>query len=166
MKEIEFSSQISHNWLTSVFHASRHSRPNIKWYNYIAMSIKETFHKHFWRIGFFVLLAILAILLIWVTVDVHSLYQTGALRPTRGFRRTYIQTPLSSPTQIQDWMTFSYINHIFNLPPQYLSTALTIQDSQYPNLQISQYAKTKNLNDADFLKQVQQLVSQYLQGSH
>ena len=130
------------------------------------MSIKEIFHKHFWLIIFTLLLLVLIVLLSWFIVDIESLYQSGALRPTRGFHRIYIPEQLSNPTQIQSWMTFSYINHIFSLPPNYLSTSLTIQDNRYPNLTISRYAKNKNLNDADFLKQVQSSVNQYLQSVH
>ena len=130
------------------------------------MSIKEIFQKHFWRIIFIILLFALIVLLSWFIVDIESLYQSGALRPTRGFHRIYIPEQLSNPDQIQSWMTFSYINHIFRLPSDYLSTSLTIQESRYPNLTISRYAKTKNLNDLDFLKQVQGSVNQYLQSVH
>lgn len=130
------------------------------------MPIKETIRKHFWRYVFAALLIVLIVLLGWLIFDVRNLYRGGMLRPTRGFRGTYIHEQPSNPNQIQVWMTFSYVNRIFNLPADYLSTALALQDSRYPNITISQYAKTKNLNDADFLKQVQDSVNQYLQGAH
>ncbi len=123
-------------------------------------------HKHFWRYVFAGLLIALIALLGWLIFDVRDLYRGGMLRPTGGFRRTYVREQASDTSQIQSWMTFSYINHIFNLPPAYLASALAIQDSRYPDLIVSQYAKSKNLIDADFLKQVQDSVSQYLQSAH
>ena len=76
-----------------------------------------------------------------------------------------MRSQIESPTEIQDWMTFSYVNHIFHLPTTYLGTSLTVQDTHYPDVVIGQYAKSKNLNDADFVKQVQGSVSQYLQSA-
>jgi len=129
------------------------------------MSLKETFHKHFWRIIFALLLSVLIVLLIWLTINIRNLYHSGVLRPTRGFHRLYTRQQLSSPDQIQDWMTFSYLNYIFNLPLDYLASALSIHDSRYPNLTVGAYIKAKNLNTADFLKQVRGFVSQYPQNT-
>ena len=130
------------------------------------MSIKEIIHKHSWRIFFAILLIMLIALLGWFIFDTRNLYRAGMLRPTRGIRGQYVRSQIESPAQIQDWMTFSYVNHIFNLPVAYLSTSLSIQDTHYPDVIIGQYAKSKNLNNADFVKQVQSAVSQYLQGAH
>ncbi len=107
-----------------------------------------------------VLLAISIALLSWFVVNVTGLYRSGALRPSRGIHRRML-----TPAAIQNWMTFSYINRAFNLPPDYLSVTLMIQDARYPNLGVGTYAKTKNLNEADFLQQVQGAVTGYLQGT-
>jgi hypothetical protein len=69
-----------------------------------------------------------------------------------------------SPSQIQDWMTFRYINSVFHLPPQYLAQTLKISDVYYPNLVIGTYAASHKLNPADFLTSVKQAVSAYPQG--
>ncbi len=118
-------------------------------------------HKNFWRIIFTILLLIVIGLMIWFIVDLRDLYQTGRLRPTRGFNRSHIYRQTLTPDQIQGWMTFSYINYIFSLPLNYLSESLAVQDSRYPNLNIDQYAKTKGFNTANFLKTVQDSVAQY-----
>jgi len=52
-------------------------------------------------------------------------------------------------------MTFDYLNHVFNLPPDYFKTALVIKDSHYPRLTITRYARKNKLDPAIFLKQVQ-----------
>jgi hypothetical protein len=122
-------------------------------------------HKNFWQIIFTVLLLVAIGLMIWFIVDLKGLYQTGHLRPTRGFGRNHVYKQTINPDQIQGWMTFSYINYIFSIPPDYLSVSLAIQDSHYPNLGISQYAKTKSFNAADFLKKVQEAVTQYAKGN-
>jgi hypothetical protein len=121
--------------------------------------------KHFWHYIFTILLLTAIGLLIWFIFDIKGLYQTGRLNPTRGLNRNYLYKP-TSPDQIQGWMTFSYINYIFSLPPNYLSQSLMITDSQYPNLEINRYAKNKNLDPAGFLKQVQQSIIQYSNNTH
>ena len=118
-------------------------------------------HKNFWQIILAFLLIIAIGLLIWFIVDLRSLYRTGSLRPTRGFNRNYTHRQIINPNQIEGWMTFSYINYIFSLPPSYLKNSLVIQDSHYPNLGIDKYAKEKNINTTSFLTDVQKSVTQY-----
>jgi hypothetical protein len=60
------------------------------------------------------------------------------------------------------WMTFRYINTIFDLPETYLCNALNIQDPRYPNITIEKYAKNQNLNPQEFLIQLKNSVSNYL----
>ncbi|MFZ1075057.1 MAG: hypothetical protein WAN50_01655 [Minisyncoccia bacterium] len=63
--------------------------------------------------------------------------------------------------RIASWMTFDYINHLFNLPPIYLQTALAITDHEYPRLTIAACAKSEGRAQAAFLKQVQDAVRAY-----
>ena len=99
-------------------------------------------------------------LVIWLIVNIRNLYKTGELRPAREFHGNYIHTQIISSDQIQAWMTFSYINYIFNLPPNYLLGALNIKDNRYPNLGIN-HAKEKKLNYVSFLASVKGFVNQY-----
>jgi len=105
----------------------------------------KLFKHYFWKITLLLLLFIAMGLVIWLIVNIRNLYKTGELRPAREFHGNYIHTQIISSDQIQAWMTFSYINYIFNLPPNYLLGALNIKDNRYPNLGINQYAKEKNL---------------------
>ena len=118
-------------------------------------------HKNLWKIVLAFLLLISMGLLIWFIIDLRSLYKTGSLRPTRGFNRSYTHRHTLNPSQIEGWMTFSYVNYIFSLPPSYLKDSLTIQDSHYPNLGINKYAKSKNIDITSFLASVRESVVQY-----
>lgn len=95
----------------------------------------------------------------WLVAGIHSSYRQGSLR-SRYHRRALITTP-ASPQQIQAWMTFDYINHIFNLTPDYLKQALNITDKKYPNVSLQSYAKQNNLNGQIFLQSIKQAVSNY-----
>ncbi len=114
--------------------------------------------KFYWIAG--ILGVILAGLLVWLVLDLNHLYHSGMLRPTTARMRRQRQV-IMSPSQIQDWMTFRYINSVFRLPPQYLSQTLKISDSYYPNLVISTYAASHQLNAAQFLASVKQAVTAY-----
>jgi len=62
---------------------------------------------------------------------------------------------------IAGWMTFDYIDHLFDLSPAYLETALAIHDSRYPRLTLDEYAEDAKLGGAAFLAQVQDAVRAY-----
>jgi len=119
--------------------------------------------KHLGRIAFVVLLIAFLVVVGWLTVRVVHLYRQGELRPTGGFHRTHPRRTLTNPAQIQSWMTFSYINTVFNLPAGYLVSTLKMQDARYPDLTIRQYARTHDLNEHDVTDTVEGSVSQYLQ---
>jgi hypothetical protein len=57
-------------------------------------------------------------------------------------------------SMIQPWMTFDYVNRVFNIPPDYLKTALHVSDAAYPRISLSHYAKSHAINSAVFVEQV------------
>jgi hypothetical protein len=118
-------------------------------------------HKHFWKGVFIVLLLIVISLLIYFVIDIKNLYQTGTFRPTRGFNINHISKQTANPNQIEGWMTFSYVNYLFNLPTNYLLETLNIQDSRYPNMGINKYVKVKGLDAIVFLTNVRASVAQF-----
>lgn len=67
----------------------------------------------------------------------------------------------SDVASIQSWMTFEYINHAFNLPPQYLQSKLSLNNAQFPRITIANYAKATGTAPATVLSQVQTAVSAY-----
>ena len=69
---------------------------------------------------------------------------------------------VSDLSAIQYWMTFDYLNKIFNLPSDYLQSTLNISDNRYPFLTLAHYSREERLNSAILLKEVQAAISHYL----
>lgn len=71
--------------------------------------------------------------------------------------------PLSvaDASSTQSWMTFSYIDRAFSLPPTYLQMNLGVSDSRYPNMTIIEYAKDAGLSPAAALSKVQTAIGAY-----
>ena len=65
---------------------------------------------------------------------------------------------------IQTWMTFDYLNRIFDLPETYLQTALPVADAHYPHLSINSYAHGANITSAAALANVQSAIKNYFAG--
>lgn len=93
-------------------------------------------------------------------------HNPGMQSPVNYYRGRIVHVP-TSPTvaDIQSWMTFSYIDFIFKLPPNYLQNALHLSDPHYPNVQIRLYSKVNNLNPATVIQQIQQAITAYTQTS-
>lgn len=62
---------------------------------------------------------------------------------------------------VRPWMTFDYINKIFNLPPDYLKTRLDITDPRYPKLSVSEYAKSHAFMITEYLGDVIRVIGEY-----
>lgn len=63
---------------------------------------------------------------------------------------------------VQSWMTFDYINKIFNLPTDYLKTALNISDTHYPRLPLLRYARNTGVDANVFTDRVKNAIHDYL----
>jgi len=63
---------------------------------------------------------------------------------------------------IRGWMTFSYINKVFNLPGDYLKTNLGITDGKYPNITIGKVVQEQKESENTYLEKVKEAVRQYL----
>jgi hypothetical protein len=69
---------------------------------------------------------------------------------------------LSDVSAIHSWMTFDYLNKLFNLPPEYLKTQLSISDPAYPKMTINKFAKDVGQPASSTLVDVQNAMRQYL----
>jgi|SRR5579872_470616 len=112
------------------------------------------------------LLAILLAVAVWFGLDILNLYKNGAIAPavSRLHRKPLSHITLTSD-QIQGWMTFRYINHIFNLPSDYLAARLNISDSGYPNVTVDKYALDHNIDNMIFIQKVKDAVGSYQNGN-
>ena len=63
---------------------------------------------------------------------------------------------------IRPWMTFDYINRLFNVPSDYFKNTLHITDQSYPRLSLSAYASNEHSTPEVILGQVEQALADYL----
>lgn len=63
---------------------------------------------------------------------------------------------------VRYWMTFDYINRVFDLPPEYLATALNVSDPRYPYVTLTHYARGEKISPNRLLNEVQAAVFNYL----
>ena len=80
-------------------------------------------------------------------------------------RADHIHLGVNDVSAIAPWMTFDFINHVFNLPPEYLKTTLSITDARYPTLTISHYATESKITTNQLTAQVQNIVKNYFTSS-
>lgn len=108
-----------------------------------------------------ILVILVGILLIAVYVFISNF---EALR-RGGFMRAHIRRQSIgqkiNPDQIRGWMTFRYINLVFNLPPSYLQSALNIKDTRYPNLALDALAREQNAISADLAARTANIVKNF-----
>lgn len=64
----------------------------------------------------------------------------------------------ATPAAVEDWMTFDYLNEVFQLPPIYLENTLNIDDPQYPNISLRNYAESHDLDLGIFLTSVESAI--------
>ncbi len=63
---------------------------------------------------------------------------------------------------VSAWMTFDYVNTLFNLPPDYLKAQLSVLDAAYPKLTINKFANESRASASSMLAAVQAAIRQYL----
>jgi len=66
---------------------------------------------------------------------------------------------------IDYWMTFKYINTLFDLPNNYLKDSFGIANSKYPNISLSKYSATIKINRAVFVDEIKRAVGAYLEAN-
>src|SRR4051812_12432281 len=97
--------------------------------------IQITKHRRISKKLILVLLIVFA-LGAWSTL-IYDTYSHRLMRPLhhRPVRTLFTKkTPTAQDVQlIQPWMTFDYIDVVFNVPPDYLKTKLSITDPHYPH---------------------------------
>ena len=138
-------------------------------YNYMKFKFwqsKKNSIVNFYLASLLVVLMFLFFWLFWNSFQViHQMglrQQRVSLMQLLNQRQTLHQVSASDVNSIDSWMTFRYINVVFNLPTSYLSTNLQIVDSRYPNLTLNRYIKTKQLDKLVFINKVKQAVGDYL----
>lgn len=62
---------------------------------------------------------------------------------------------------IRPWMTFDYVNRIFNLPQDYLKDQLQISDPRYPDLTLGAYASASGTDSTETVLRVEHAIVDY-----
>ena len=92
---------------------------------------------HYIKISLIVLGLLLVVLFIFLVRDYLVLRRANLINRRELSLSAFVQKhgPLSASETgvIRPWMTFDYINRIFNLPKDYLKDQLQISDAHYPN---------------------------------
>lgn len=115
-----------------------------------------------------ILITLLIIFAVLLARNVRNVYRSGALRQHRSvtmlLRRNKQANKISAAdaNYITSWMTFHYVNFIFNLPNDYLKNTLNINNSRYPDLTLTQYAKENKLDSNIFTENVKAAVRSFL----
>lgn len=106
-------------------------------------------------LGIVIVCSLLGLALLETAVVYHE-FQTnraqGTFRPAR---------TMHQDIPIQPWMTFGYINTLFNLPPQYLQTFFQIHDIRYPNIELRRYAKLNGIDQELFMEKITDAIVEY-----
>lgn len=110
-----------------------------------------------------VIWAILAVLLFFLgifflTRTLRDLKREGFFGPpiAQDFHRRKIAV-----ADIQDWMTFDFLNKSFGLPSDYLKKGLGINDKKYPNITISRWAKDTQENPSVTLDKIKKMIQDF-----
>lgn len=112
----------------------------------------------------------IGLLIIYLVISIArqlvDLTATGQLVPQHhprdiaGFiTRRNLHVAISDPADIQDWMTFDFLDKTFGIPPSYLQGQFRIQDARYPNLSIRRYAALSGQSVTTTLANVKDAVS-------
>ncbi len=67
----------------------------------------------------------------------------------------------SHSSDIRPWMTFEYVNTVFNIPSSFLEKSLAIDDTRYPKLVISNFAKDRKVSEKEVISQIRNAVREY-----
>ena len=116
------------------------------------------------------LIAVLGILLIILLFFFVRQYQTLRRESIISARESWLMTALKNhhhltstdASVIRSWMTFDYLNKLFDVPPEYFKTQLSITDPTYPKLTIGKFAKDIGQPSSSTLAGVQGAVRHYL----
>ena len=122
--------------------------------------------KSYLEIILAILVAILIVLCFFLAQEYHRLRSLSYMEghgPLLATLRAQGPLTVKDVGYIETWMTFDYVNHLFNLPSSYLQTSLGITDPRYPRLTIREYLEHESPGEtASSLVAVQNAVSSYL----
>lgn len=113
-----------------------------------------------------VLAALLAVAVVFFVHEYRTLQRANLINLRRtslsGFVKKHGPLNAEEVGLIQPWMTFHYINSIFNLPTDFLKNSFAITDPHYPDLTLDRYIDTQGFDPLEFTRSLQAAISSYL----
>ena len=119
--------------------------------------LKKLKHKKWLQPAILVLLIVIFSTALYFVVENFEIMKLQGEMHISLRRRGIKQAP--DVSQIRGWMTFRYINLVFNLQPDYLKNSLDITDKRYPNVSINSLAKTQKITSQSILQTVVSLLN-------
>lgn len=119
----------------------------------------------------FLIIAIIILLILFSVFFIRNVqlaHKTGVFQSHMPISELLLKNKQTNQTSVRDieyidtWMTFQYINFVFDIREDYLKEALYIEDTHYPNLSIGRYIKNQKLDSAVFIKEVKERVFEYM----
>lgn len=136
-------------------------------YSIAMKSFKQWLRKHWLTVALIILIFALFFTIRYFIHSLEKSYSEGELRP-RYYHHTRTVTnadqtaaPQVSVSDIAPWMTFNYINVVFNLPTDYLKNIFGINDPRYPNIRIDRYAKESHIDRTLLLNTIKKYITTY-----
>lgn len=117
------------------------------------------------KLSVFVQWALLFGLVVLLAVSVYVFVRNFEVLRSEGYIKVRARHQLLgqqlAPEQIRGWMTFRYVNLLFNLPTGYLQNSLNITDRRYPNLSINTAAKEQKISSVEFLVKISAAIKSF-----
>lgn len=96
-----------------------------------------------------------------ISEEIRNLKQENYSESSILWQNRDIRTLSLQPEDIEAWMTFSYINTVFDLPSDYLEKVLGVREDNYPYISIARFARRHHLASDQFLFFIQNVVADY-----
>ncbi len=96
-----------------------------------------------------------------ISEEIKYLKQENYSESSMLWQNRHIHTLSLQPEDIEEWMTFSYINTIFDLPSDYLKKTIGVREDNYPYISIARFARRHHLASDQFLFFIQNVVADY-----
>ncbi len=110
-----------------------------------------------------ILIIILAVVFVHESIVLHHEQLVSAHElALSSFLQHHRPLTAGDVTIIRPWMTFAYIDKLFNVSSTYLQSSLSIQDPHYPQLSLSGYANYEHESVATLTTEVEDSLSTYL----
>jgi len=132
-----------------------------------AMSETDNNKNHDRLIGYAIITlgAILVALIIFLVFNYRGFRRSAVnIRESSLFAFIHNHSPQTAAdvSYVRPWMTFDYINKLFNLPTNYLQTQFMITNSHYPQLTVYSYARSIHEDPARTMSRLDQALQSYL----